>query len=47
MITKPAHPWTDPTEWRDELNAITTMLREAGRTGPLRDEIADLIRGEK
>ena len=39
----PAQPWTDPTDWRDELDDLRRMLAEAGRTGPLRDEIAQLL----
>ena len=38
-----AHPFTDPTDWRDELDDIRAMLAEAGRSGPLRDEIAQLL----
>ena len=38
-----AKPWTDPTDWRDELDDIRRMLAEAGRTGPLRDEMAQLL----
>jgi hypothetical protein len=40
---EPAHPFTDPTDWRDELDDLRRMLAEAGRTGPLRDEIAALL----
>ena len=40
---EPAQPWTYPTDWRDELDDLRTMLAEAGRTGPLRDEIATLL----
>jgi len=40
---EPAHPFTDPTDWRDELDDIRRMLAEAGRTGPLRDEVAQLL----
>ena len=39
----PAKPFTDPTVWRDELEDLRTMLAEAGRTGPLRDELAQLL----
>jgi len=38
-----AKPWTDPTDWRDELDDIRRMLAEAGRSGPLRDEVAQLL----
>ena len=40
---EPAHPFTDPTDWRDELDDIRRMLAEAGRSGPLRDEVATLL----
>ena len=40
---EPARPFTDPTDWRDELDDLRRMLAEAGRTGPLRDEIAQLL----
>ena len=42
-----AHPFTDPTDWRDELDDIRRMLAEAGRSGPLRDEIAALLPDER
>jgi len=38
-----AHPFTDPTDWRDELDDLRRMLAEAGRTRPLRDELAQLL----
>ena len=38
-----AHPFTDPTDWRDELDDLRRMLAEAGRTGPRRDEVAQLL----
>ena len=38
-----AKPWTDPTDWRDELDDLRRMLAEAGRSGPLRDEVATLL----
>ena len=38
-----AHPFTDPTDWRDELDDIRRMLADAGRTRPLRDEVAQLL----
>jgi len=38
-----AHPFTDPTDWRDELDDLRRMLAEAGRSGPLRDEVAQLL----
>jgi hypothetical protein len=40
---EPAKPWTDPTDWRDELDDLRRTLAEAGRTGPLRDEVAALL----
>jgi hypothetical protein len=43
MTRHPAQPWTDPADWRDELDDLRRMLAEAGRTGPLRDEIAQLL----
>lgn len=42
-MAKPKKSWTDPVEWRDELEDIKKMMREAGRTGPLRDEITQLL----
>jgi hypothetical protein len=38
-----AKPFTDPTDWRDELDDIRRMLAEDGRSGPLRDEVATLL----
>jgi hypothetical protein len=40
---EPAHPFTDPTDWRDELDDLRRMLAEDGRSGPLRDEVATLL----
>jgi hypothetical protein len=40
---EPAHPFTDPTDWRDELDDLRRILAEDGRSGPLRDEVATLL----
>lgn len=40
---RPVRPWVDAGAIRAELEDLRVMLNEAGRTGPLRDEVANLI----
>lgn len=42
-MRSPIKPWIDPAIWRDELDELRHILTEAGRTGPLRDEIVVLL----